>query len=65
MSTTTKVFISAGLGSFVASWAGPKIVPKLPATLQTGAMATVTHAVLAGASAAATYYGLSKLGVTA
>ncbi len=65
MSTTTKVFISAGLGSFVASWAAPKIVPKLPESLRTGAMAKATHAVLAGASAALTYYGLTKVGVTA
>jgi len=63
MSTTTKVFISAGLGSFVASWAGPKITPKLPESLQTGGMAKATAAFIAGASAAATYYGLSKLGV--
>lgn len=65
MSTTTKVFLSAGLGSFVASWVTPKIVPKLPAQLQTGAAAQATHAVIAGLSAAATYYGLAKLGVAA
>jgi hypothetical protein len=65
MSTTTKVFISAGAGSFVASWATPKILPKLPASLQTGGPLKATHAVIAGGSAALCYYGLSKLGVTA
>jgi hypothetical protein len=63
MSTTTKVFLAAGAGSFLASWAEPKIVPKLPAQLQTGGMAKATHAAVAGASAALVYYGLGKLGV--
>lgn len=64
MSTTSKVFLSASLGSFVAAWAGPKVIPKLPAQLQTGAMLKAVTAGIAGASAALTYYGLTKVGVT-
>ena len=65
MSTTTKVFLAAGIGSFAASYAEPKIVAKLPDSLKTKNMAMVTHAVIAGGAAALSYYGLSKLGVTA
>lgn len=64
MTVTTKVFIAAAAGSFVASWAEPKILPKLPDSLKTPGMAKITHASIAGASAAAVYYGLGKLGVT-
>lgn len=64
MSTTTKVFVAAAAGSFVASWAEPKVLPHLPDQLKTGGVAKATHAIIAGLSAAATYYGLSKLGVT-
>jgi hypothetical protein len=63
MSAVSKVFISASLGSFVASWAEPKIVARLPDSLKTPTGATITHAVVAGLSAGATYWGLGKLGI--
>lgn len=65
MGTTTKVFVAAGAGSFLASWAEPKILPKLPDSLKTTGMAKAVHATIAGASAALVYYGLGKLGVAA
>jgi hypothetical protein len=55
MSTTTKVFVSAAAGSFLASWAEPKILPKLPESLKSPGMAKATHAIIAGGSAAAVY----------
>lgn len=65
MSSLTKAFVSGALGSFVASWAEPKILPHLPESLKTASTAKITHACVAGASAAACYYGLGKLGVGA
>lgn len=62
MSPTTKVFVAAAFGSFVASWAEPKLLPKLPDSLKTEGTAKITHAAIAGASAALVYYGLGKLG---
>jgi hypothetical protein len=64
MTAITKVFIAGATGSFVASWAEPKIVAKLPDSLKTPTGAKVTHAVIAGGSAAVCYYALGKLGVT-
>jgi hypothetical protein len=63
MTAITKVFIAGTIGSFVASWAEPKIVAHLPESLKTPTGAKVTHAAIAGASAAASYYALGKLGV--
>lgn len=64
MSTVTKVFIAGTIGSFVATWAEPKIVAKLPDSLKSPTAAKVTHAAIAGGAAAFAYYGLAKLGVT-
>lgn len=65
MTSITKVFIAGAAGSFVASWAEPKIVAKLPDSLKTATGAKVTHAVVAGGAAALSYWGLGKLGLTA
>lgn len=61
----TKVFLSGVAGSFVASYAEPKITPHLPDSLKTPNMAKATHATIAGLSAAASYWALGKLGVSA
>lgn len=63
MNTLTKVFIAGTTGSFLASWAEPKIVGKLPESLKTPTGAKVTHAVIAGGAAMVAYWGLGKLGV--
>jgi hypothetical protein len=64
MSALTKVFIAGMAGSFVASYAEPMIVSKLPDSLKTPTGAKITHAAIAGGSAMAVYYTLGKLGVT-
>lgn len=58
----TKVFIAGTAGSFVASYAEPKIVAALPASMKTPTGAKVMHAVIAGLSAATVYYGLGLIG---
>lgn len=63
MSGVTKVFIAGAAGSFIASWTEPKVVAKLPESLKTPTGQKVTHAAIAGLSAAAAYWGLGKLGV--
>ena len=65
MHGVTKVFIAGFGGAFVATWAAPKIMPHLPASLQTGTMLQVTNGVIAGGSAAAVYYLLGAAGVKA
>ena len=64
MTAITKVFIAGAAGSFIGSWAEPKIVARLPDSLKTPTMAKVTHAVIAGGAAATAYWGLGKLGIT-
>jgi hypothetical protein len=65
MTSVTKVFVAGALGSFVASWAEPKILPHLPESLKSPSASTFTHAAVAGMAAAVTYWGLGKLGVAA
>ena len=65
MTSMTKVFVAGALGSFVASWAEPKVLPMLPESLKGPSTAKITHAAIAGASAAVTYWGLGKLGIAA
>lgn len=63
MTSMTKVFVAGAIGSFVASYAEPKVLPHLPESLKGPSTSKVTHAAIAGASAALTYWGLGKLGV--
>lgn len=65
MNTLTRVFVAGTIGSFVASWAEPKVLPHLPQSLKTESTAKFTHAAITGLSGVAVYYGLGKLGVGA
>jgi len=62
MHGVTKVFVAGFGGAFLAQWAGPKITPHLPQSLQTPTMAKVVNAAIAGGSAAAVYFALGEVG---
>lgn len=62
MSEIVKVGICAGLGVAAGSFLEPKIVPHLPASLQTPTTAKLVHAAIAGGAAMLAYFVVRKVG---